>query len=112
MTTDGVCLRKVYSTNSSRADVVSRALVMAIVGIFIFELGIFVIIRVEVIVGFFSVLASNPTTLDLGLDEILDWIKSIYATVNLGLDCVILVTILVGERVEAETIEEVLYVLV
>lgn len=92
-------------------DAVSRALSMARIKI-ILELGIFVIIRVEVIVGFFSVLASNPTTLDLGLDEILDWIKSIYATVNLGLDCVILVTILVGERVEAETIEEVLYVLV
>ena len=112
MTTDVVYLRKVYSTNSSRADAVSRALVMATAVILILELGIFVIIRVEVIVGFFSVLASNPTTLDLGLDEILDWIKSIYATVNLGLDCVILVTILVGERVEAETIEEVLCVLV
>ena len=94
------------------ADAVSLALTMATEVILILELGIFVIIRVEVIVGFFSVLASNPTTLDLGLDEILDWIKSIYATVNLGLDCVILVTILVGERVEAETIEEVLCVLV
>ena len=92
-------------------DAVSRALSMAMIKI-IHELGNFVIIRVEVIVGFFSVLASNPTTLDLGLDEILDWIKSIYATVNLGLDCVILVTIPVGERVKAETIEEVLRVLV
>ena len=91
-------------------DAVSRVSMARIK--FILELGIFVIIRVEVIVGFFSVLASNPTTLDLGLDEILDWIKSIYATVNLGLDCVILVTIPVGERVKAETIEEVLRVLV
>ena len=86
------------------AFAVSLVLVKSTVGILILELGIFVIIRVEVIVGFFSVLASNPTTLDLGLDEILDWIKAINATVNLGLDCVILV----GERVEAETFEEVL----